>query len=123
MAYAIADVTPAQVPSGALKRTLAQGMPALPGPNGERSVAVLEHGTLQLKVYSPRGTDPQQPHTRDELYFVAQGSGEFVSAEERIAFVAGDALFVAAGKAHHFENFSDDFLVWVVFYGAEGGER
>ena len=123
MAYAIADVKPAQVPSGAFKRTLAQGLAALPGPHGEHSVAVLEHGTLQLKVYAPRGTDPQQPHTRDELYFVAQGSGEFVSAEARIAFVAGDALFVAAGKAHRFENFSDDFLVWVVFYGAEGGER
>ena len=122
MAYAIADVKPAQVPSSALKRTLAQGMAALPGPNGERSVAVLEHGTLQLKVYAPRGTDPQQPHTRDELYFVAAGSGEFVSAEARIPFVAGDALFVAAGKAHRFENFSQDLVVWVVFYGAEGGE-
>ena len=123
MAYAIADARPAEVPSGALKRTLGQGVAALPGPNGERSVAVLEHGTLQLKVYAPRGTDPQQPHTRDELYFVARGSGEFVSAGERIAFVAGDALFVAAGKPHRFEKFSDDFLVWVVFYGAEGGER
>ena len=123
MAYAIAEVKPARVPSGALKRTLEQGMAALPGPNGERSVAVLEHGTLQLKVYAPRGADLQQPHTRDELYIVAQGSGEFVSAGERIPFVAGDALFVAAGKPHRFENFSDDFVVWVVFYGAEGGER
>ncbi len=123
MAYSIAAVKPAHVPSDALKRTLAQGMAALPGPNGERSVAVLEHGTLQLKVYAPRGADHQQPHTRDELYIVAQGSGEFVSAEQRIPFDAGDALFVAAGKAHRFEKFSDDFLVWVVFYGPEGGER
>jgi mannose-6-phosphate isomerase-like protein (cupin superfamily) len=123
MAYAIADVQPAQVPSGALKRTLRQGMAALPGPHGERSVAVLEHGTLQLKVYAPRVTDPQQPHTRDELYVVAQGSGEFVSADQRISFVAGDALFIAAGKAHRFEKFSDDFAVWVMFYGPEGGER
>lgn len=123
MAYAIAGVKPAQFPSGALKRTLAQGMAALPGPRGERSVAVLEHGTLQLKVYAPRGADPQQPHTRDELYIVAQGSGEFVSEGERVGFVAGDALFIAAGKAHRFENFSDDFAVWVMFYGPEGGER
>ena len=123
MAYAIAGATPARVPSGALKRTLAQGLAALPGPGGERSVAVLEHSTLQLKVYAPRGTDPQQPHTRDELYVVARGSGEFVSAEERIPFVTGDVLFIAAGKSHRFENFSDDFAVWVVFYGAEGGER
>ena len=123
MAYAIAGARPAQIPAGALKRTLAQGMAALPGPNGERSVAVLEHGTLQLKVYAPRGTDPQQPHVRDELYVVAQGSGEFVSEGGRVAFVTGDALFIAAGKAHRFENFSDDFAVWVMFYGPEGGER
>ncbi len=123
MAYSIAAVKPAQFPSGALRRSIAQGMAALPGPNGERSVAVLEHGSLQLKVYAPRGADAQQPHTRDELYFVVQGSGVFVSEGQRITYAAGDALFVAAGRPHRFEDFSDDFVVWVVFYGPEGGER
>lgn len=123
MAYSIPDVKPKQVPSGALKRTIARGMSALPGPNGERSVAVLEHGTLQLKVYAPRGADAQQPHTRDELYIVARGTGDFESEGERIPYAPGDALFVAAGRPHRFENFSDDFVVWVVFYGPEGGEK
>src|SRR4029077_12205186 len=123
MAYAIAGARPAQIPAGALKRTLAEGMAALPGPNGERSVAVLEHGTLQLKVYAPRGADPQQPHTRDELYIVAQGSGEFVSEDGRVPFVASDALFIAAGKTHRFENFSDDFAAWFVFYCPECCKR
>jgi quercetin dioxygenase-like cupin family protein len=45
-----------------------------------------------------------------------------VSEDQRIRYVAGDALFVAAGRPHRFENFSDDFVVWVVFYGPEGGE-
>jgi hypothetical protein len=31
-------------------------------------------------------------------------------------------LFAAAGVAHRFENFTDDFAVWVFFYGPEGGE-
>ncbi len=123
MAYSIADVKPAHVPSGALLRTIDQGISALPGPLGERSVAVLEHGTLQLKVYAPRESDPQQPHARDELYIVARGSGEFVSEGQRIAYSAGDALFIAAGRPHRFENFSDDFAVWVMFYGPEGGEK
>ena len=122
MVYSIADVLPGPSPAGVIKRALAQGIDALPGPAGERSVAVFEHGTLQLKVYAPRDTDPQQPHTRDELYFVAQGSGEFLSGGTRILLVAGDALFVAAGQTHRFENFSGDFAVWVVFYGVEGGE-
>ena len=29
----------------------------------------------------------------------------------------------AAGVVHRFEGFSEDFLVWVFFYGPEGGER
>jgi hypothetical protein len=31
-------------------------------------------------------------------------------------------LFAAAGVAHRFENFTDDVVVWVLFYGLEGGE-
>jgi len=31
-------------------------------------------------------------------------------------------MFIAAGTEHHFEQFSDDLAVWVVFYGPEGGE-
>ena len=29
----------------------------------------------------------------------------------------------APGEAHWFERFSDDFAVWVLFYGPEGGEK
>ncbi|MDQ3378133.1 MAG: cupin domain-containing protein, partial [Actinomycetota bacterium] len=35
----------------------------------------------------------------------------------------GDALFVPAGVEHRFENFTDDLVAWVVFYGPEGGEE
>jgi hypothetical protein len=31
-------------------------------------------------------------------------------------------LFVPAGVEHRFEDFSDDFAVWVVFWGPDGGE-
>jgi hypothetical protein len=27
-----------------------------------------------------------------------------------------------AGAVHRFENFSNDFVTWVVFYGPQGGE-
>jgi hypothetical protein len=35
---------------------------------------------------------------------------------------AGSFLFVPAGHTHRFEHFSSDFVVWVAFYGPEGGE-
>jgi mannose-6-phosphate isomerase-like protein (cupin superfamily) len=90
---------------------------------GRASALLLTHGTLELRYYAPRGSDAQTPHSRDELYIVASGSGWFVREAERVHFTTGDALFVAAGVPHRFEEFSEDFGAWVVFYGAEGGER
>ena len=95
----------------------------LPGPGGERFAEVLEHGTLVVEVYAPRGVDAQQPHTRDELYVVISGRGEFVNGDDRHPFAPGDVLFVPAGVPHRFENFTPDLAVWVFFYGPEGGER
>jgi len=94
----------------------------LSAPGGKRFASVFEHGSLLVEVYAPRGTDPQQPHTRDEIYFVATGSGEYVCGEVRQKFGPTDLLFAAAGVEHRFENFTHDLAVWVIFYGPEGGE-
>lgn len=95
----------------------------IPGPAGERSTLVFEHGTLTVKLYAPRGVDMQTPHTRDEAYMVIGGHGTFVCGEERKAFEPNDFLFAPAGLPHRFEDFTDDLLVWVLFYGPEGGEQ
>jgi mannose-6-phosphate isomerase-like protein (cupin superfamily) len=94
----------------------------LPTPEGKRFVAMFEHGTLLLELYAPRGSDPQKPHTRDELYVVVAGNGKFVCNGARTTFESGDALFAPAGAIHRFEDFSEDLAVWVMFYGPEGGE-
>ncbi len=94
----------------------------LPGPSGERSVLAFKHGTLTLKMYAPRGTDPQQPHSQDELYVVSQGTGFFAHGNRRERFGPNDVLFAPAGLSHRFEEFSDDLMVWVMFYGPDGGE-
>jgi mannose-6-phosphate isomerase-like protein (cupin superfamily) len=103
--------------------TAAEALTRLPGPAGLRFAAAFEHGTLLVEIYAPRGEDPQNPHTRDEIYFVCAGHGEFVCGESRRTFAPTDLLFVAAGVPHRFENFTDDLAVWVLFYGPEGGER
>jgi mannose-6-phosphate isomerase-like protein (cupin superfamily) len=95
----------------------------LPGPRGERFAVAFERGTLSIELYAPRAGDPQKPHTRDEVYVVVAGRGEFVNGSVREAFGPGDVLFVAAGVDHRFERFTDDLVTWVVFYGPEGGER
>ena len=126
-----ANIDPAEIG----RISLDEASALLPTPDGKRSAAVFEHGTLQIKLYAPRGSDPQSPHTRDEVYVVARGEGWFVigeltgernaelSKERRHRFGANDVLFAKAGTRHRFENFSDDLAVWVMFYGPEGGER
>jgi mannose-6-phosphate isomerase-like protein (cupin superfamily) len=93
-----------------------------PIPPGRRSPLLIEHGSMQVRFYAPRGSDPQTPHDQDELYFVWKGFGWFVNGDSRQRFVCGDVLLVPAGIEHRFEEFSDDLEVWVVFYGPKGGE-
>jgi mannose-6-phosphate isomerase-like protein (cupin superfamily) len=95
---------------------------AAPPQAGRLSSLLLTHGSLELRFYAPKGMDPQMPHSRDELYVVASGHGRFLRGTERVRFGPGDALFVPAGMKHRFENFSDDFATWIMFYGPEGGE-
>ena len=92
-------------------RTLA----ALPQPFTE----LFQRADVSVELFAPRGTDTQKPHTRDELYIVATGSGVFMREGERTAFQAGDLLFVPAHAEHRFEQFTPDFSTWVIFFGAE----
>jgi mannose-6-phosphate isomerase-like protein (cupin superfamily) len=96
---------------------------AIPTREGKLYAELFRHGTLTVEIYAPKGADLQQPHTRDELYIVAEGRGTFLVEGKRVQFGPGDALFAAAGEAHRFEDFTEDLLVWVMFYGPEGGEH
>ena len=96
---------------------------AIPAPDGQRFRELFRHGSLHVEIYRPEGTDPQTPHTRDEAYVVIAGTGTFVIDTSRLPFGPGDFLFAPARAAHRFEDFSEDFAVWVLFYGPEGGER
>src|SRR5437870_770504 len=91
-----------------LKDALAKGPP----PSGNLAIPILSHGSLVVELYGPVGHDPQKPHTRDEVYFVARGKGLFFDGAQRYSVEAGSFLFVPAGQTHRFEDFSSDFAVW-----------
>lgn len=80
------------------------------------------HGSMSVEIYKPNGVDLQQPHTKDELYVIVSGSGYFVNGYSRSKFEQGEVLFVPAGVVHRFEEFTEDFSTWVIFYGPDGGE-
>ena len=70
----------------------------------------------KLVFFAPRGTDYQTSHEEDEFYFIARGSARLIIGNDTFDCAAGDAFYVAAGILHHFENISDDFATWAVFY-------
>jgi len=101
--------------------TVENGLKALAAA-GKEFATVFRHGTLEVELYRPRGVDRQQPHRRDEVYVVVSGSGTFLNGGRRQPFGPGEVLFAAAGVEHRFEDFTDDFITWVFFYGPDGGE-
>jgi len=90
--------------------------------NSEPFKTLFEHGSLVVEIYKPLDEDLQQAHTRDELYVIASGSGEFFNAGVQHSVEVGEVLFVPAGIEHRFVNFTKDFSTWVFFYGPENGE-
>jgi len=106
--------------SGVIRFREAQS--GIPGPLGERSVLVLQRGTLDVRLSLPVPPNEQTPHLQDEIYVVVRGRGVLVHGGGRDSFESGDLLFVAAGTEHHYEDFSEDLALWRVFYGPSGGE-
>ena len=106
--------------SGVIRFTDAQR--TIPGPAGERSVLVLQRGTLDVKLSLPVPPNQQTPHGQDEIYVVIRGRGVLIHDGKREPFESGDLLFVAAGTEHHYEDFTEDLALWRIFYGRSGGE-
>src|SRR5262245_11137790 len=101
---------------------LAEALAAIAGSTGERSVGVLQRGTLDVKLGAPARPNEQTPHEQDEVYIVLRGPGVLVPDGRRDSIGQGDFLFVAAATEHRFEDFSNDLLLWRVFYGPKGGD-
>ena len=105
-----------------MKFTVEEFLEKLPLPANEKwkegvwFTSAFSKGNFELEFYAPKGKDYQTPHEKDEIYVIVRGGGEFVKANERINFAAGDVLFVEAGVEHRFENFSEDFATWVIFF-------
>ena len=102
------DHTPLPMPLAA-----ALALPRTPG----RSAEIFIDGDLEVRFAARPTNGPQVPHLRDELYFVAAGTGRYRVEDTMTPVGPGDVLFCAAHVAHGFEGISDDFSVWVIFYG------
>ena len=73
-----------------------------------------------LYVLDAGDTDPQSPHTEDELYYVVAGRGMVSVDGETRPIVPGTLVFVPAAAAHRFHDIADRLELLVVFGPAEG---
>lgn len=80
---------------------------------------------LSVGLYElPAGaTDPQGPHTEDEVYQVVSGLARFTVGDEDRAVGPGSILFVAADAVHRFHEITEDLVVLVFFGPAEYTHR
>lgn len=76
-----------------------------------------------LYVLEPGATDPQSPHTEDELYYVVAGRAVMTVGDERRSVTAGSLVFVPATVPHRFSEIVERLEVLVVFGPAEGARR
>ncbi|MFL0810867.1 MAG: cupin domain-containing protein [Agarilytica sp.] len=91
-------------------------------PEGVFDIEAMQHGSMSLILFAPRGNDYQTPHEQDELYIILEGEGILDVKGKPFPFKPGDALFVAAGEAHRFIEFSHGTKMWAIFWGPKGGE-
>ena len=99
--------------------TIEEAIEQLSNEASKKFTVVMRDGSMSVEYYAPVKVDLQTPHKQDELYIIAGGSGTFYRGGERVSVKQGDVLFVPALMEHRFENFTDDFATWVIFYGDE----
>lgn len=83
-------------------------------------VPSMSAGFYQLEAGA---SDPQQPHTEDELYYIVQGRGQLQVAQEHIAVEPGSLVFVPANMEHRFHSITEPLSVLVFFAPAEYSQR
>jgi mannose-6-phosphate isomerase-like protein (cupin superfamily) len=75
--------------------------------------------SMGLYVLAAGGTDPQNPHTEDEVYYVVSGKGKIKVADENRDVQAGSIVYVAKNMEHRFHSIEEELTVIVFFAPAE----
>jgi mannose-6-phosphate isomerase-like protein (cupin superfamily) len=91
---------------------------------GQRYQEFLRVPSLSVGIYQLKAgqTDPQSPHTEDEVYYVLSGRAHFRSGDEVREVKTGTILFVERLLEHRFFDITEDLTV-LVFFAPEEGSR
>jgi mannose-6-phosphate isomerase-like protein (cupin superfamily) len=88
---------------------------------GKLYLEFLNAPDLSMGVYqlSAGGTDPQSPHTEDEVYYVVRGKAQIRVADEDRRVQTGSIVYVAKNVEHRFHSIEEDVTLLVFFAPAE----
>ena len=75
--------------------------------------------SMGLYILPAGGTDPQSPHTEDEVYYVVSGKAQIKVAEEDRVVQAGSIVYVEKKVEHRFHSIEEELTVIVFFTPAE----
>jgi mannose-6-phosphate isomerase-like protein (cupin superfamily) len=69
------------------------------------------------------GSDPQSPHTEDEVYYVVQGRAQIRVGGEDRPVQSGSVVYVARNVEHRFHSVEQALTILVFFAPAEYTRR
>ena len=77
--------------------------------------------TMTVGVYAlpEAGLDPQDPHERDELYYVIRGKAKLQVEGDNLNVGPGSTIYVRAHARHRFYDIEEELQVLVFFSTAE----
>jgi mannose-6-phosphate isomerase-like protein (cupin superfamily) len=79
--------------------------------------------SVGVYVLPAGGTDPQGPHTEDEVYHVVLGRATITVGDEEQPVGPGSVVFVGADVPHRFHDIEEELVVLVIFGPAEYTHR
>ncbi len=79
--------------------------------------------SVGVYVLPAGGTDPQSPHTEDEVYYVISGRATIRVGDEDRPVQAGSVVFVGADVEHRFHDIEEELVILVMFGPAEYTHR
>lgn len=79
--------------------------------------------SVGLYVLAAGATDPQGPHTEDEVYYVVSGRGRILVGDADREVRPGSVVFVPADVVHRFHDIEEELVLLVAFGPAEYTHR
>jgi mannose-6-phosphate isomerase-like protein (cupin superfamily) len=92
--------------------------------DGETETELMREVSFSLRVmrFEPGDGDPMHAHAEEEIYLINAGEATLVTEDETVEVASGDVVHLGSGTDHQFTDFTDEFVVTVMYAPAEGSQ-